>query len=81
MLDHTLLLLPACHTSPCLRVTPCAHTTQTSSLGNVAASMQIRDLLVHTEGSSVAAPAIAVRESPVKGVYLDGIRLVPSGVV
>lgn len=35
---------------------------------------EIRDLLVHTEGSSVAAPAIAVRESPVKGVYLDGIR-------
>ena len=46
-----------------------------------AAGVQIRDLLVHTEGSSVAAPAIAVRESPVKGVYLDGIRSVPSEVV
>lgn len=32
MLEHTLLLLPACHNSPCLRVTAYAHTTQTNSL-------------------------------------------------
>ena len=77
MLDHTLLLLRACPMSPCLG-SRLVHTQPRLVAGTAAAGVQIRDLLVHTEGSSVAAPAIAVRESPVKGVYLDGIRLVPS---